>query len=93
VTLVDESAFSIIATLWGDMCERHMINTGDIIAISGARVSEFGGKSLNAATDHADLIVNPNHERARKLSMWYTDFIERFGNDAINKIKPLTNKM
>lgn len=93
VTLVDESCCSIVVTIWGDMCDRHTLTLGDIIAISGARVSDYGGKSLNAASDHADLAINPNHERARKLSMWYNDFISKYGPDAINRIKSLTSKM
>jgi hypothetical protein len=48
---------------------------------------------LNAASDHADLTINPNHERARKLSFWYNDLINKYGHDAINKIRSLTNKM
>lgn len=40
---------------------------GDVLAVKSARVSDFGGKSLNAADDHASLYVNLNHERTRKL--------------------------
>ncbi len=75
VTLVDETSYSIVVTLWGEICEKSPLSPGDIIGISGARVSDYGGKSLNAASDHADLTINPNHERARKLSFWYNDLI------------------
>jgi hypothetical protein len=93
VTLVDESSYSIVVTLWGDICEKTHLTPGDIIALTGARISEYGGKSINAASDHADLILNPNHERARKLSFWYNDLISKFGQDAVNRIKSLTNKI
>lgn len=93
VTIVDESCFSVMITLWGDICEKYKLSTGDIIGISGARISDYGGKSLNAASDHADMTVNPNHERARKLSYWYNDFINKHGQDAINKIRSVTNKV
>lgn len=63
---------------------------GDIIALSGARVAEYGGKSLNVAHDHADLVVNPNHERARKLAAWYNELIARHGQAAIKRIKALS---
>jgi len=50
------------------MCERNnTFEKEDILAVKGTRVSEFGGKSLNAADDHAVLYHNINHERARKL--------------------------
>ena len=55
VTLVDETSYSIVVTLWGEICEKSVLSPGDIIAISGARISDYGGKSLNAASDHADL--------------------------------------
>ncbi|TNV83159.1 hypothetical protein FGO68_gene14242 [Halteria grandinella] len=93
VTLVDETCCSVVVTIWGEMCDKYLLNLGDIVAITGARVSDYGGKSLNAAMDHADVVINPNHDRARKLSMWYNDFISKYGPEAVNKIKPLTNKM
>jgi len=93
LTLVDETSYSIVVTLWGDICEKLVLSAGDIIGISGARISDYGGKSLNAASDHADLTINPNHERARKLSFWYNDLIQKYGSDAVNKIRSLTNKM
>ena len=93
LTLVDETSYSIVVTLWGDICEKSVLSAGDIIGISGARISDYGGKSLNAASDHADLTINPNHERARKLSFWYNDLIQKYGSDAVNKIRSLTNKM
>lgn len=79
LTIVDESSCSIQCTLWGEICEKTQVRLGDIIALSGARVSEYGGKSLNVAHDHADLVVNPNHERARKLATWYNELIARHG--------------
>jgi len=62
VTLIDDSSCSISLTLWGEMCERSTDHqTGDILAVKGARVSEFGGKSLNAADDHSVLFKNMKH--------------------------------
>jgi hypothetical protein len=57
------------------MCDKSNLSPGDILGIGGARISDYGGKSLNAASDHADISINPNHERARKLSFWYNEFI------------------
>jgi len=44
------------------------------LAVKGARVSEFGGKSLNAADDHSVLYMNLKHERCKQLLKWYAEF-------------------
>ena len=50
------------------MCDRITQNDiNKVIAVKGARVSEFGGKSLNAADDHSSLFQELNHERCRQL--------------------------
>jgi len=52
--LVDNTEKAISLTLWGDaMCDKCTMQVGEIIAIKAARCSEFGGRSLNAADDHA----------------------------------------
>lgn len=46
------------------MCDRITEeNMHRIVAVKGARVSEFGGRSLNAADDHSSLFTDLNHER------------------------------
>lgn len=66
ITIIDDSCCSITLTLWGDMCERNSkVVNGDILAIKGGRVSEYGGKSINVADDHANLTVNPNTKKAK----------------------------
>jgi len=44
---------------------------GQILAIKNARVSEFGGKSLNCGDDHSLLYIEPNHQRTIDLQKWY----------------------
>lgn len=93
LTIIDDTSCSIIITLWAEMCDRFLnIQKGDIIAIKGARVSEFGGKSINAADDHAILYHNINHDRAKKLLQFYQQFIAMNGEEALDKMKPLTQK-
>ena len=54
--MADDSETKITLTMWGDsMCSKYDLKTGDIIALKGARVSRFGGKSLNASDDHCQL--------------------------------------
>jgi hypothetical protein len=56
------------------MCDRITQNDiNKVIAVKGARVSEFGGKSLNAADDHSSLFQELNHERCRQLLKWHSD--------------------
>lgn len=63
LTVVDDSFTSIVVTLWGEMSTKNQgIIAGDIIAVKGGRISDFGGKTLNAADDHATLIMNPESE-------------------------------
>ena len=93
VTLIDDSSCSISLTLWGDMCERNSdLKIGDVLAVKGARVSEFGGKSLNAADDHSVLFTNMNHERCRSLKMWYENIMKSGGEDPLSAITSLTLK-
>ena len=75
------------------MCERNSaLKGGDVLAVKGARVSEFGGKSLNAADDHSVLFVNMNHERCRGLKNWYDNLMENGSNDPLQGIRSLTLK-
>lgn len=56
-TLIDASGnggTEIEATLWGVMSELPLVE-GRVIGIKGAKVSEFGGRSLNLSVDHADI--------------------------------------
>lgn len=93
VTLIDDSSCSISLTLWGEMCERSTnLTIGDILAVKGARVSEFGGKSLNAADDHSILFINMNHERCRTLKTWYNELMACGQSDPLQAIRSLTLK-
>lgn len=65
MTIVDDSKCSIVASLWGEMCGKTLnLHPKDIITIKGAKISDFGGKSINVASDHSELIINPVHPKA-----------------------------
>lgn len=92
LTLIDDSGCAISLTLWATMCDR--ITNDDIhkvVAVKGARVSEFGGKSLNAADDHSTLFPELNHERCRQLLKWYTELRNK-GQSDISNFRNLTQK-
>ena len=45
-----DTTAKIVATFWGeDACNKCNFSAGDIVAIKGAKVSDFNGKSLNAS--------------------------------------------
>lgn len=92
MTLVDDSNCAISLTLWAAMCER--ITDQDlekVIAVKGARVSEFGGKSLNAADDHSTLFTELNHDRCRQLLKWFAT-LKNTGPVELTSFRNLTLK-
>jgi replication factor A1 len=74
VILCDHTLTSISLTLWGEnMVEGVDVRKGDILAIKGARVSDFGGLSLNAADDHATVFINLKSPAAAQLRKWFSN--------------------
>jgi replication factor A1 len=55
IQLVDDSDKSISLTLWGELCDSVSFTVGQVLAVKAAKVSEFGGRSLNCSMDHASL--------------------------------------
>ena len=67
VVVGDEGKVSINLTLWGPCCEANPYQIGQVIAFRNCRVSEYGGRSLNASGDICDIVLNPKHSRALEL--------------------------
>jgi len=40
------------------------------LAVKGVRVSDYGGKSLNAGNEHSLIFINIDHKRTRELTQW-----------------------
>ena len=53
VTLIDETELRIQVSLWGKNARESSYVVGQIMAIRGARVSDYGGKSLNSGNEHS----------------------------------------
>jgi replication factor A1 len=71
VTLTDDSGLSLMATFWGEVAQMNGLEIGSILAIKGAKVSEYGGKSLNVSND-STLELNPDEQpRYHELYEWY----------------------
>lgn len=70
VHLMDTSGKMVTATLWGDEAERFDGSRQPVVAIKGARVSDFGGRSLSVLTS-STVVVNPDSPEAFKLRGWF----------------------
>jgi len=53
VTIADDCKLSMNITFWGPMAENLKVQEGQVVAIKGAKVSDFNGKSLNCGEEHA----------------------------------------
>jgi replication factor A1 len=67
--LQDASACIISCTLWGDDAVRFEERggaVGTVVAVKGARMSDYGGRSLSVS-NASTLVVNPDTAEAREL--------------------------
>uniref|UniRef100_A0A8C2TGB2 Replication protein A subunit n=1 Tax=Coturnix japonica TaxID=93934 RepID=A0A8C2TGB2_COTJA len=70
VHLMDTSGKLVTATLWGNEAEKFDGSRQPVIAIKGARVSDFGGRSLSVLSS-STVVVNPDSPEAFKLRGWF----------------------
>lgn len=63
VSIVDESGLQIQISLWGGLARRDEYREGQVIALKGSRVSDYGGKSLNSGDEHSLMFIDPEHKR------------------------------
>lgn len=71
VQIGDESGLKIQIALWGGLANMFDLQVGQVLAVRGARVSDYGGKSLNCGDDHAMIFIEPDHQRTIDLQRWY----------------------
>ncbi|KAF1438033.1 RFA1 protein, partial [Pygoscelis papua] len=70
VHLMDTSGKLVTATLWGSEAEQFDGSRQPVIAIKGARLSDFGGRSLSVLSS-STVVINPDSPEAFKLRGWY----------------------
>ncbi|XP_050765082.1 replication protein A 70 kDa DNA-binding subunit isoform X3 [Gymnogyps californianus] len=70
VHLMDTSGKLVTATLWGNEAEQFDGSRQPVIAIKGARVSDFGGRSLSVLSS-STVVINPDSPEAFKLRGWF----------------------
>lgn len=70
-------------TIWGALSDKCDFNVGDLMAIKAARCSEFGGRSLNVAEDHASLFRESDfsHPHAKKVKEWHKTLLAQNNGD------------
>ncbi|KAH8634652.1 replication protein-like protein A 70 kDa DNA-binding subunit [Alternaria alternata] len=70
LTLADDSQTSIRLTIWGKTAETFEAPLESIVAFKGAKVSDFGGRSLSLLSS-GTMMVDPDIDEAHKLRGWY----------------------
>jgi replication factor A1 len=70
LTLVDESGYSVKMTIWGKAATSFDEMPGTIVAFKGAKVSDFGGRSLSLLSS-GSLMISPDITEAHSLKGWY----------------------
>merc|ERR1712038_693057 len=86
VTLVDESKVQVRMTLWGSDAESFDGSGCPVLAVKGAKVSDWGGRSLSAMGGSQQLI-NPDIPEAHRLRGWFDNVghsldFDQFSSDA-----------
>ncbi|MEQ2193850.1 60S acidic ribosomal protein P1 [Xenoophorus captivus] len=70
LSLMDMSGKLVTVTLWGEEAEKFEGSGQPIVAIKGAKLSDFGGRSLSASFN-STMMINPDIPEAYKLRGWF----------------------
>ncbi|XP_035220738.1 replication protein A 70 kDa DNA-binding subunit-like [Stegodyphus dumicola] len=70
IRLVDRSNKEVSLTLWGTDAEKFDGSMNPVVAVKGARVSDYNGRSLSV-TMSSVLQINPDIKEAHMLKGWY----------------------
>ncbi|XP_077995285.1 replication protein A 70 kDa DNA-binding subunit-like isoform X1 [Glandiceps talaboti] len=70
IQIVDDSEKVVSMTLWGDDAEKFDGSNNPVLAVKGARLSDFGGRSLSLLQSSV-LQINPDIPKAHHLRGWY----------------------
>jgi replication factor A1 len=78
LTMVDNTGYSVKLTIWGKTATAFDADPESIVAFKGAKVSDFGGRSLSLLSS-GSMSIDPDISEAHKLKGWY-DSQGRTGN-------------
>jgi len=70
ITLVDESKVQVRLTMWGTDAENFDGTNSPVVAFKGAKVSDWGGRTLSAMGG-SQTLINPDIPEAHHLRGWY----------------------
>ncbi|KAL8562549.1 hypothetical protein ACOMHN_045814 [Nucella lapillus] len=68
--IVDQSGMAINLTLWGNEAVNFDGNNNPVLAVKGAKLSDFGGRSLSVMGS-SQVMMNPDIREAHVLRGWY----------------------
>lgn len=68
--IIDDSKYEVRVTLWGTSAENFDGSLQPVLAIKGAKVSDFGGVSLSLLSS-SSFQINPDIREAHKLKGWF----------------------
>jgi len=70
IKLVDQSTTEVTLTIWGSQAETFEGTTHPVVALKGARLSDFNGCSLSSGSS-TKMDLNPDLDEAFKLKGWF----------------------
>lgn len=86
LSLMDMSGKVVTVTLWGEEAEKFDGSSQPVIAIKGAKLSDFGGRSLSASFS-STLMINPDIPEAYKLRGWYDKEGHAMDGQSLTEVK------
>lgn len=70
IEVADDTCMSVRLTVWGDEAKNFAEQTGQVVAVKGAKISDWNGRSLSLLSS-SQLIVSPDCADAHRLRGWY----------------------
>lgn len=87
LSLMDMSGKVVTVTLWGEEAEKFDDCGHPIVAIKGARLSDFGGRSLSALFS-STIMVNPDIPQAFSLRAWFDQEGHAVDSQSLTEARP-----
>ena len=87
ITIVDKSLSQTILTLWESDALNFQALEKDVIAIKGAKVSDFGGVTLGS-TQSSLIRINPDIPEYNALREWYESVGSTMATTSLTHLNP-----
>nr|XP_015223269.1 PREDICTED: replication protein A 70 kDa DNA-binding subunit [Lepisosteus oculatus] len=86
INLMDMSGKMVTATIWGEEAEKFDGSGQPVVAIKGARLSDFGGRSLSVLFS-STMMLNPDIPEAYKLRGWFDEEGHAMDGQSVSEMK------